>query len=467
MEKDTITLLDPFGTIIKVKLQQIRNRRDSGRAVTSDMNGRPITSKDTVMVMDDTGGNRRQAEILHVYRTNVYLHSRDLAENGGVFVAKNTNVALMTAQGVGSNGASQFNQPRIVSAPSRGGRSFNRDPILGKTVKITGGPFKGYLGIVKDTNENTARVELHTNSRTVNVDKDKLNIQGETSNQRRPDYQASRPQNRYENSRTPMHTGSKTPAYEGGNQWNSGSKTPAYDGSKTPAWDSGSKTPAWDSGSKTPAYDSGGSRTPAWGETGATARTPAAFGRGATPRVTGTPSATTPYHGAPTPGFPSTPGAGGISNTPYNRSAPTPATPYDPASVNNPQTPAGGSGDYGRASEPVGRGSWIAINIEVSVNSQRRFSAGKLDGQEGVVKVVEGNRAQIQLLSTGETVTITEEFLKPVAPSKKDMFKVLSGEDRGKIGTLLSIDGHEGVVKIDGVDDILMMNMDTLAKLHT
>ena len=462
MEKDTITLLDPFGTIIKVKLQQIRNRRDSARAVTSDMNGRPITAKDTVMVMDDSGGNRRQADILHVYRTFVFLHSRDVVENSGVFVTKNTNVAMMSVQGVG-NGSANLNQPRLVSAHSKG-RFNNRDPLLSKTVTITGGPFKGYLGIVKDTTETHARVELHTNSRTVNVEKDKLNIQGESNNQRQPDYQSgSRPFNRYDNSRISTHAGSKTPAYEGGNAWNSGSKTPAWDsGSKTPAWDSGNKTPAWDSGNKTPAWDSGsktpawdsGSKTPAW----ETAKTPGVYGRGATPRVTGTPSATTPYHGAPTPGFPATPG---VSNTPYARSAPTPATPYDLA-----QTPAGGFGDYDQSADAAGKGSWITVDIKVSINSQRRFSAGKLDGQDGVIQMVDGNRAQIQLISTGETVMIAEDFLKPVAPSKKDTFKVLSGEDKGKIGTLLSIDGHEGVVKIDGVDDILMMNMDTLAKLH-
>ena len=42
---------------------------------------------------------------------------------------------------------------------------------------------------------------------------------------------------------------------------------------------------------------------------------------------------------------------------------------------------------------------------------------------------------------------------------------MIAGENRGKIGNLLSIDGHEGVVKIDENDEILMMNLDTLAKI--
>lgn len=448
MEKDAFTLLDPFGSIIKVKPQQIRNRRDSARAVTSDLNGRPITAKDTVMVMDENGANRRQSQVLHIYRTFVYCHSRDFNENGGVFVTKNSNVALMTAQGNGSN-QMYNNQARMVTAPtSRRGYNSFKDPLMGKTVTINGGPFKGYLGIVKDVSETQARVELHTNSRTVTFEKDKLTVKGEEGVQRRPNYQASRPQNRYD-TRTPMHTGSRTPA------WDAGSKTPAWDsGSKTPAWDAGSKTPAWDAGSKTPAWES-------------SARTPAAFGR-PTPRAPTTPgNVPTPYQSGPTPGstYPTTPG---VSNTPYlGGRAQTPATPYDPATVNHPQTPAGGMGsnDYGRARDSTGKGSWITVDIEVRVSSNRRFSSGKLDGQDGVIKQVDGNRAQIHLLSTGESILIAEEFLVPVAPQKKDSFKVLSGEDRGKIGTLLSIDGHEGVVKIEGVDDILMMNLDTLAKL--
>ena len=35
--------------------------------------------------------------------------------------------------------------------------------IIGKSVRIIQGPLKGYFGIVKDSTEQTARVELHTN----------------------------------------------------------------------------------------------------------------------------------------------------------------------------------------------------------------------------------------------------------------------------------------------------------------
>ncbi|KAJ3361314.1 transcription elongation factor spt5 [Kappamyces sp. JEL0680] len=464
VEKDTITLLDPFGSVIKVKPQQIRSRRDSGRAVTSDMNNRPITAKDPVMVMDEHGGpNRRQGTVLHVYRSFVFVHSRDVAENGGVFVAKNTNVVLVSAKGANANNPnSAFNQqPRMISSPGRTGRNF-RDPLLNKTVTISGGPFKGYLGIVKDTTETHARVELHTNSRTITIEKERLNVQGEEGAPKRPNYQAGRPTSRYDDyGRTPANSGSKTPydSWSGGTggrtpAWNAGSKTPAWEaGSKTPAWEAGSKTPAWEAGSKTPAWEAG-SKTPAW-ESG---RTPA-YGR-PTPRVPNTPAdMATPYHTATPAGFPQTPGLAATTPYPNMQSvAHTPATPYETPYHGGPATPAA-TGSYGSS-----QGAWVTADIEVRVESNRRFSSGRVDGQVGVVKAVEGIRAQIYLAS-GETIHITEELLVPVVPQKKDAFKVLKGEDRGKIGTLLSIDGHEGVVKLEGVDDILMMNLDTLAKL--
>lgn len=50
--------------------------------------------------------------------------------------------------------------------PGGGGRgrgrvSRDRD-IIGTTIKITKGPYKGNIGIVKDATQSTARIELHT-----------------------------------------------------------------------------------------------------------------------------------------------------------------------------------------------------------------------------------------------------------------------------------------------------------------
>jgi transcription elongation factor SPT5 len=158
-----------------------------------------------------------------------------------------------------------------MAAPSRGGFGAGRgrggrDPLISKTVAIVGGPYKGYIGIVKDVLASGARVELHTNSKIVTIDREKLQIQGATFSSRpRNDFGSS--SGGYLGSRTPAWgDGSRTPAYGDGSRtpaYGDGSRTPAYgDGSRTPAWDASSRTPAHPSGSRTPAWDSG-SRTPA------------------------------------------------------------------------------------------------------------------------------------------------------------------------------------------------------------
>ena len=55
------------------------------------------------------------------------------------------------------------------------GRGAGRDmSLIGKTVRIVMGPYKGYVGIVKDATEDTARVELHTTCNTISVDRSRL-----------------------------------------------------------------------------------------------------------------------------------------------------------------------------------------------------------------------------------------------------------------------------------------------------
>ncbi len=56
------------------------------------------------------------------------------------------------------------------------GRPSRDNTYIGNTVKIIQGPYKGYIGIVKDATETTARVELHTKCQTISVDKQRLNI---------------------------------------------------------------------------------------------------------------------------------------------------------------------------------------------------------------------------------------------------------------------------------------------------
>lgn len=123
-------------------------------------------------------------------------------ENGGIFVCKTRHLQLAGGNKNLANSLppmglfSGLMSPRIHSPmhPS-GGRGGNRGAgrggrggfanrvsrdreILGKSIKITGGPYKGAVGIVKDATESTARVELHSSCQTISVDRNHIAVVG-------------------------------------------------------------------------------------------------------------------------------------------------------------------------------------------------------------------------------------------------------------------------------------------------
>ena len=109
--------------------------------------------------------------------------------------------------------------------------------LIGTTIKITGGPYKGNIGFVKDATESTVRVELHSPSQTISVDRSHI------TNIVQPGATTSPAPCIY----TPTYSqGGRTPMYG----TRDGSKTPMH-GSQTPMH--GSQTPM--QGSQTPLYD--------------------------------------------------------------------------------------------------------------------------------------------------------------------------------------------------------------------
>ncbi|KAL4885561.1 transcription elongation factor spt5 [Aspergillus karnatakaensis] len=389
VDRESLRVLDQDGsirTILPTQVtQKITPRRD---AVATDRNGAEIRHGDTVR---EVYAEQRNGVILHIHRSFLFLHNKSQAENSGIVVVRTTNVVTVSAKGGRNTGPdlSKMN-PALMRSGAPGGmmpppsRSFGRDRLIGKTVMVRKGPFKGLVGIVKDTSDVQARVELHTKNKIVTIPKELLVVKdpitGQTIDMSRgrggsrvPQGGSAAPPSGWQGGRTPAAAdSSRTPAWGGAGS----SRTPAWGGgglgSRTPAWKAdgsrtsnpydgsrtaygggtGSRTPAWNSGARTPYGGSGsgssdfdafaaGSRTPAWG--GATAnaggRTPAWSAGGSTtsskvydaPTPGATYSAPTPgaYGGAPTPGLSApTPGAWADSApTPGAYNAPTPGGP--------------------------------------------------------------------------------------------------------------------------------------------
>lgn len=101
--------------------------------------------------------------VKHLYRSWAFLHCHKYTENGGIFVCITSYLQLAgggkrQANSLGTSHTMGFMAPRIQSPMNpfggRDGRGGGRDggegdsamrdrEIVGKTVKITSGPYKG------------------------------------------------------------------------------------------------------------------------------------------------------------------------------------------------------------------------------------------------------------------------------------------------------------------------------------
>ncbi|KAI2638440.1 hypothetical protein GGS21DRAFT_508237 [Xylaria nigripes] len=411
VDRESLVVLDQNGDTRQVMPSQIANKLPKRKlAVAADRNGSEIRLDD---VVKEYGGMGRQGKIIHIHRSSVFCHTHQTTENAGIFVSRVSNVSTISAKGGRINAASSgpdldaMNPAKKLNPTARNDmppprQVFGRDKLIGQTVTIRRGGWKGLLGRVKDTTDTHARVELHTKSKVISVAKSDIMVRDGISGREIKNYESrrpggpnatpGRPQDRTGpdwsgGSRTPTVTSSaRTPAWKtpsGG----AGSRTPAWgrggDGGRTPAWADGSRTvnpydgnkTAYGSGGRTPAWSSGGSKTPAH-EAGS--KTPAYGGSGSEAW-----GSKTPYESsAATPGanegdsWGYTPGTGGASNaydaptpgagllgapTPGALNAPTPGAynaPTPTPSALNAPTPGGSwQGGWGADSAPTPAGS--------------------------------------------------------------------------------------------------------------
>lgn len=329
----------------------------------------------------------------------------------------------------------------------RGGISRDRE-IIGKSIKITGGSYKGSVGIVKDATADTARVELHSSCQTISVDRNHIAVVGAPAKDGSITVYGRTPSRTPYGSQTPIYMGSKTPLH--------GSATPQYDGSRTPLH--GGMTPSHD-GSMTP-------RTGAWD-----------------PTVTNTPARSTDYdyldETSPSPGYnPNTPGYS--MNTPFAphtpgnmygsdqgyspyQQSPSPSTssyqmghlgetpsptayspntpsvqPYSPYNNLQPQTPG--------ASLDQQMGDWCTTDLQVKIRSH---SDPALIGQTATIKTVNNMICSVYLPAEERTVAVESDQLEPIAPQAGDHFKVITGEDRESIGVVHSVDNNKAICTIN------------------
>ncbi|BGP33448.1 transcription elongation factor spt5 [Rhodotorula toruloides] len=343
MERDQFRILDQTGSVRSLRPSQISGKVDSRHAVATDKEGYDIKAGEVMKeTLPNNPTNGRRGKVLHVYRSlYAFLHSRDVPENGGVFVAYSRNLESTAPRpnkpkigtgfggGIGSgmnperaamlgiNGAPQ-QQPQVAT-----GVSFRPDGRINRRVAVTKGTYKGNAGIIKDVTGNQARVELHSSNKVITVDLGKLKEQKDDGTLVELFEFAGRGgggggyggRNGFGREGSSFSTASNMAplggaGYGGGYGARAGSQASSGYGGGTGMY-SGGKTPAPYAGGKTPAPQYGGA-TP--------------FGGGVTPFGAGGAGGATP-HGAGGGAFdPSgrTPGYGGGASSAWNASSRTP-----------------------------------------------------------------------------------------------------------------------------------------------
>ncbi|ELW72407.1 Transcription elongation factor SPT5 [Tupaia chinensis] len=538
LERETFQVLNMYGKVVTVRHQAVTRKKDNRFAVALDSEQNNIHVKDIVKVIDGPHSGR-EGEIRHIFRSFAFLHCKKLVENGGMFVCRTRHLVL--AGGSKPRDVTNFTvggfapmSPRISSPmhPSAGGqrggfgspgggggmsrgRGRRDNELIGQTVRISQGPYKGYIGVVKDATESTARVELHSTCQTISVDRQRLTTvygRGRGRGSRRPGGMTST------YGRTPMY-GSQTPMYGSGSRTPMyGSQTPLQDGSRTPHY--GSQTPLHD-GSRTPAqsgaWDPNNPNTPSRAEEeyeyafdDEPTPSPQAYGGTPNPQTPGYPDPSSPQvnpqYNPQTPGTPamyntdqfspyaapSPQGSYQPSPSPqsYHQVAPSPAgyqNTHSPASYHptpspmayqaspspspvgySPMTPGAPSpGGYNPHTPGSGieqnSSDWVTTDIQVKVRDT--YLDTQVVGQTGVIRSVTGGMCSVYLKDSEKVVSISSEHLEPITPTKNNKVKVILGEDREATGVLLSIDGEDGIVRMDLDEQLKILNLRFLGKL--
>ncbi|KAI6202252.1 Micro-fibrillar-associated protein 1 containing protein [Aphelenchoides besseyi] len=440
LEREYVEVLNAQGNVVRAKALSIQPRQVKF-AKAFDSLGNTIQAGDRVKVSDNftrafrDGDDERIGEIKYIFRSSVFAYSRKYTQNSGIFVCRSKMVTLLGANNApavteatnasfldglksprhslsGGGAVNPGATPSVhSSAFSQNGRSGGfgggrgganagaprRDTsIIGKTVRIKQGPMKGYLGMAKDADDTTVRVELHAQPKTISVDRSRIDIVGAPSSTSRP-------------TTTPF-AGGRTPS--------------SVDRmGRTPLYAPGSRTPMYGAGANTPMHDFAGARTPNYG-----AMTPAYTDGGRTPS----------HNNAWDP-----------SNV-----AATPARSVVPEDEEEEEKYYAGSES---ADSFIKSGQWCTL--ELCVKASSLYTDESVRDLEGAIRFVNKDSCSIyfedlEMDPKGGDRLIPFEFIEPVQPSEGDRAKVIYGQpDQGVVGTIVMSDQGNLILRPDQTTD--------------
>ncbi|CAI0395933.1 unnamed protein product [Linum tenue] len=447
-----------------VRLREIKSKIER-KSNVQDRYGSTISVKDVVKVLDGPCKGK-QGPVEHIYRGILFIHDRHHLEHAGFICVKSQTCGLVGgSRSIGDRNGNAYsgygnlkNTPRIPPSPrrfQRGGPPFEfggrgrggrggHDALIGTTIKIRQGPFKGYRGRVKDIKVD--RSCISDNVVVVSTpyrDSSRYGMGSET-----PMHPSRTPLHPYmtpmrDSGATPIHDGMRTPMRD--RAWNpyAPMSPPRFGSNFFLSWITG-KMEILDLGVLVPSISCSSCSLSNVVDNilcaiHFVANAPSPY-MPSTPGQPMTPGSTAYLPGTPG-GQPMTPGTGGLDiMSPVLGLIFSLPSQFYRCLLNN----EGGS-----------------LMPEILVNVHR--------GDESLVGVVRevhpDGMCKIGLVGNGDMVTAMASDVEIVGPRKSDKVKIMGGAHRGSTGKLIGVDGTDGIVKLDDTLDVVILDMVILAKL--
>lgn len=430
--REDFTVINNHGIARDVRPEELRGKRNqtSNRAVALDVQGNQLRTGDQVNVAEGPHKGKT-ATIKRMSRAQLFLHSQTRAEHAGVFVVRSRSCVLAGSRqqnrgGGGDGGMSPFSTPQSQTRGPTAARAKGQDALVGKTVRIQAGMWKGYLGCVSDATATHVQVELHSRLKKVMVVRERVAVVGdkfgatEDAGQNDPNVQNTAISGVFSGAATPMHGGA-TPMH--------GGATPMHDtmGGGDEVWRPG----AMDQESPDTAENGGG-----WGHDTSDHTT---FG---------------------SPNNDANDGWGSSQNDTWGP-APT-KTELDPSSG----TAASTSTAVKR--EPPSSNTMEAHEADTGETAvwfmERVCVQLKANDRHAVIREINTDKTAVVELDDNTTQIVRVEDVARVEPKEKDMVLVIGGADVGVEGELVCIDGTDAILK-DSNEDFKIVDFVHLAKI--
>lgn len=433
--REDFTVINNHGISRDVRPEELRGKKNSpsNRAVALDVQGNQLRCREQVTVAEGPHKGKT-ATIKRISRSQLFLYSQTRSENAGIFVARSRNCVLAGSRSQNRNAQggdiSPFATPQSQSA--RGGaQNFRKgsDSLVGKTVRIQSGQWKGYLGVVSDATATHVQVELHSRLKKIMVVRERVAVVGdkfgatETVNQ-----------NDVNNNGVSSMLTAATPMIGGATPMH-GSATPMHGGA-TPMHDSASDE-VWRPGAldQEMTEDDGNS---GWG-----ADASQTFGSPSTNDDSGWGSSQT---GTTSTWAPST-----EKHEPVDQYHNSPPAVSASMAIKHEQSST--------MESHVGDGEETAVWFMDRVCVQL-----KRDERHAVIKEINPDKTALVELDDHTTRIISFNEVSRIQPKEKDTVLAIGGADVGVEGELVCIDGSDAILK-DSNEDFKIVDFVHLAKI--